>query len=416
MKEEFITVGDVSTAFLTSPAYDADSPKRYVGYRQYKGGALRIYELLGSVYGQKDASQRFYESLRDHLLSQGFTQSKNDVCLYVRGSLRIGTHVDDVIARGTKADSEWFWSMMTAKYALKSWNYVAAGQPAIYCGLHITMRRDGGDTIYCIDQNADVAAFLADHIQNGIRPLKAPMANKQAMYEDETEVSQVQTKWFRSGLMSISWFACQTRFDLSHTVSRLAQKMAKPTVSAVNALKRVLAYMTYRPEFTLSVVRAKRTDEWKLYTDSDHAGDAPTTSKSHTGTIFFLNGMAVHWKSKKQPITALSSAAAEVYAFSEADKEANSLLWRAEEAGIKVKWPINIFEDNKATISFQQSAQPSTKLKGVYNLRWHWVLELRDTNKYMATKVATDQNIADLLTKCYKPHEMERMLRLCRMV
>ena len=150
----------------------------------------------------------------------------------------------------------------------------------------------------------------------------------------------------------------------------------------------------YRPEFTLSVVRAKRTDEWKLYTDSDHAGDAPTTSKSHTGIIFFLNGMAVHWESKKQPITALSSAAAEVYAFSEAVKEDNSLLWRAEEAGIKVKWPINIFEDNKATISFQQSTQPSTKLKGVYNLRWHWVLELRDTNKYMATKVATDQNIA----------------------
>ena len=112
----------------------------------------------------------------------------------------------------------------------------------------------------------------------------------------------------------------------------------------------------------------------------------------------------------------MSSAAAEVYAFSEAVKEANSLLWRAEEAGIKVKWPINIFEDNKATISFQQSTQPSTKLKGVYNLRWHWVLELRDTNKYMATKVATDQNIADLLTKCYKPHEMERMLRLCRIV
>ena len=78
-EEEFIFVGDISTAFLTSPPYDADSPKRYVGYRQYKGGPLKMYELLGSLYGQKDASQRFCESLRDHLLSQGFTQSKNDV-------------------------------------------------------------------------------------------------------------------------------------------------------------------------------------------------------------------------------------------------------------------------------------------------------------------------------------------------
>ena len=101
------------------------------------------------------------------------------------------------------------------------------------------------DTIYCIDQNADVAAFLADHIQNGIQPLKAPMPNKQAVYEDETEVPQTQAKWFCSIHMSISWFACQKRFDLSHPVSRLAQKMANPTVSAVNELKRVLAYMTY---------------------------------------------------------------------------------------------------------------------------------------------------------------------------
>jgi hypothetical protein len=278
------------------------------------------------------------------------------------------------------------------------------------------MRKDGGSTIYCIDQNADVATFLADHIAQGIRPLKAPMPDKQAMYEDETEVSATQAKWFRSVLMSISWFACQTRFDLSHTVSRLAQKMSKPSVSAVRELKRVLAYIAYRPEFTLSAVRAKRSDDWRFCVDSDHAGDTPTTSKSHSGMIFFLNGMAIHWKSKKQPITALSSAAAEVYAFSEAVKETNSVLWRAEDIGIKVEWPINIYEDNKATISFQQSTQPSTKLKGVYNLRWHWVLELRDTNKYIAKKIPTDQNIADMLTKCYKPHEMERMLKLCHMI
>jgi hypothetical protein len=107
-------------------------------------------------------------------------------------------NVDDVIVRGTKADSEWFWSMMTAKCALKSWNHVAVGQPATYCGLHITMRRDGTDTICCIDQNADVAAFLADHIQNGIRPLKAPMPNKQAIYEDDNEVSQIQAKFMVS--------------------------------------------------------------------------------------------------------------------------------------------------------------------------------------------------------------------------
>ena len=54
--------------------------------------------------------------------------------------------------------------------------------------VRISMRKDGGSTIYCIDQNADVATFPVEHIAQGIRPLKAPMPNKMAIYEDETEV------------------------------------------------------------------------------------------------------------------------------------------------------------------------------------------------------------------------------------
>ena len=41
------------------------------------------------------------------------------------------------------------------------------------------------------------------------------------------------------------------------------------------------------------------------------------------------------------------------------------------------------------------------------------VLELRDTSKVRAVKIATDMNIADILTKCYKPHELIRMLKIC---
>ena len=121
----------------------------------------------------------------------------------------------------------------------------------------------------------------------------------------------------------------------------------------------------YRPEFALSVRRVKQENNWKFYVDSDHAGDAPYNTRSHTGLIFFLNGMPILWESKKQPVTAMSNAAAEVYAFSEAVKQVNLLLWRAEEIGVQVSWPVKIQEDNKATISFQQSTTPSSKLRGI---------------------------------------------------
>jgi len=118
------------------------------------------------------------------------------------------------------------------------------------------------------------------------------------------------------------------------------------------------------------------------------------------------------WRSNKQPVTALSSAAAEIYAFSEAVKDVNLLLWRAEEAGVHVNWPVTIYEDNKATISFQKSTTPNSKLKGVYNLRWNWVLQLKNTKKYIATKVDTNMNKADMGTKCYTPADMTKGLKL----
>lgn len=121
-------------------------------------------------------------------------------------------------------------------------------------------------------------------------------------------------------------------------------------------------------------------------------------------------------RSNKQPQTALSSAAAETHAFSEAVKDSKHLAWRIEDTGQRIPRPIEMLEDNKATISFQKTTKTSTKLRGVYNLRWNWVTELRDTNEIKATKVDTDNNIADMLTKCQPRSKIEQFLRMLNIV
>ena len=44
-----------------------------------------------------------------------------------------------------------------------------------------------------------------------------------------------------------------------------------------------------------------------------------------------LNGVPVHWRSSRQPVTALSSAEAEIYALAEAVKCGRLFNWRYEE-------------------------------------------------------------------------------------
>ena len=117
------------------------------------------------------------------------------------------------------------------------------------------------------------------------------------------------------------------------------------------------------------------------------------------GVIILLNGMPVHWRSNKQPKTSLSSACAEIYALSEAVKDASLRMWVAEEMGMEVKWPIQILVDNAAGVSFQHSTCVSTKLRGIFNLRDQWIRELKDEKKVNTVHVPTDKNLADMLTK-----------------
>jgi len=299
---------------------------------------------------------------------------------------------------------------MDTRFGMKEWGFVGLGRPRTYLGMRVSLHMDKGERVYALDQPRSMRELLAEHVPNGIRPVKSPMPRKGEIYKDERELDKQRTKWYRSVLMAVSWHATMTKVDLSQVVSSLAQWMQRPTEGALRALMRVLAYLHHRPEFTLLARRGGKGNEWMFYVDSDLGGDVPVSTRSQTGVMMMCNGMPVGWRSNKQPKTAFSSAAAEIYAFSEAVKDVQSLLWRAEEMGVRVDWPCRIHEDNAATIAFQGSKTSGTKIKRVYNLRWEWVRELRDSQIVEAVKIDTDKNVADLLTKCQEWYQLKKLL------
>ena len=78
-------------------------------------------------------------------------------------------------------------------------------------------------------------AFLTDTPVVGI-PLKSPMRDRNDLYVNDTSASKQEATWFRSKLMSCSYYACWIRLDITCTVNRLAQKLSAPSVSAVDEL------------------------------------------------------------------------------------------------------------------------------------------------------------------------------------
>ena len=128
-----------------------------------------------------------------------------------------------------------------------------------------------------------------------------------------------------------------------------------PTLGTVKSLKVLAGYLKKTVSQKLGGSRLLSMDDhFSIFTDSDHHGDKLMTSKSQTGVLVLLNGIPVHWRSNKQPVTADSPACAEIYALKEGVRDSRLLLWVADEMGIAVSWPFVVNCDSKQAISFQQ--------------------------------------------------------------
>ena len=415
---------------------------RYVKYKPYPGAHTRLFLLRGCLYGQRTAPYVWWETLSEWMVEQGFTQSKNDPCvyhraydtkvspdglgevhtgienervrltewgyvesktqpdLYIRHAVTAATHVDDIITRGHRRSTIAFWASVKNKFDVKYWDIVDYDNPMVYCAKRVSKVKRAGKVWYTVDQTEDIADFLADNNMTSVRGQHAPMPNKHEISSDPTPVSEQEHKMYRSLVGSLTYF-CETRHDIAYEVTRLAQGLAAPTKGHMLALKRVMAYLSTVPDMRLMVPRVIG-DVWRIYSDSDHAGDTTVgTNRSHTGIVILLNGMPVTWKSNKQPVTAFSSASAEIYAMSECCKEARLISWIAEEMGRTVPWPLDVYVDNAAGVSYQHSTCALSKQRGVYDQRTDWVQELKDEKQINAVKIETARNLADLYTKCH---------------
>ena len=331
----------------------------------------------------------------------GYTQAKNDKCLYVHGRTRhsVGAHVDDCITRGSKIQTEVFWAEAAERFELKGWGIVEPGQSRTYLSRRICCEVRAGVQWYSMDQERDIADFLEEEGMTVVRTVGAPMASITELMENRVELDRETAAKVRSQIGSMSYFATKTRPDIACEVNLVAQDMKTPRTGTAKAVKRIMAYLSSTVDRRLWVPRVTG-NEWECYSDSDHAGNRSHGDyKSRTGVLILLNGMPIHWRSNKQPVTAMSSAAAEVVALSDTMKDMRLRIWVAEEANIEVKRPITVLVDNKAAKSFQEGTNPESKLQGVFDMRWEWVKELKNAKEFTVKHVTTDKNLADALTK-----------------
>lgn len=322
--------------------------------------------------------------------------------------------VDDIIVRATKNETEKFYKRLNKKFKAKAPEYLSEEAPICFLGFDIKMVKEEGKTKISMDQTTALNRFLDDQNVKFTKGLKCPMPDGKAMWTDMRRLSAEETKKYQQLVGALNYFSITTRYDISHAVSRLGQMAANPTKGAAKALVRVLRYLRANDKLALEG-EVTQENVFECYSDSDHAADRPQITKSQTGVMITLNGVPVQWASKKQvAMTATSSALAEIYALSETARQSQLTVWKLQELGIQVSNPIIIQVDNTQAISFQRSTCLVSKLRGMVDLRWAWVQELRDKKKIGVQKVGTDLNKADILTKCMPAYKYSMRLRTLR--
>ena len=233
------------------------------------------------------------------------------------------------------------------------------------------------------------------------------------------------TNQLQSILGSLQWLATCTRPDLSTITNMLAKYQANPSQGHIDAAKHVLRYVKGTKSMGITF-SSKDNDKLQSFvkfpipasqitalTDANWGpqdasipkpGLPPVEldlfkSRSVSGYVIWLGG-PMHWVSKRQTITARSSAESEIYATDECVKQLQQLTHIIEELNvgdIVMPNPTPVYNDNAACIKWSHSL--TTKGLRHLQMRENAVREQILAKNITLEHIAGAVNLADMFTK-----------------
>ena len=155
------------------------------------------------------------------------------------------------------------------------------------------------------------------------------------------------------------------------------------------------------------VFKGKKPSCMEVYVDSDHATDMEN-GRSVTGRAVFYGGDYIGGEASKQSTTEGSSTGAEIRASAAATKHTIGDQIMIKMMGRDVSLPTPVFIDNQATINLYHSPRLGKKVKYLA-LDILMCRDVEENGLVKYVKVATEANIADMMTKALPGPQLARL-------
>lgn len=320
-------------------------------------GHPRVFQLLKSVYGLKQAPKNWYDRVTTFLSSLGFRRSRYDLCVYFawRSSdcMFLAFHVDDFVIATSSGD----WEDEFIKAFAKEFEIKDLGEPKLLLGMTVEYSRELRKLkLSCpITLRKLIKGAGFEDCNPSPAPLSEPK-DADVVAADDDDVGGLDVA---SIVGSLNYAATVCRPDLAVPSSWCGSERHEPTVAGVMNLRKTLRYCKGSLTEGISVRHTKKSSvQVDATSDSDWGGDLrhrlKPTGKSRGGGLIRVAGFPVWWFTKLQTVVALSSAQAEVNALTSVCKRVLHVRRLVTELGFD-QGPTPVGVDNEAALSIARS-------------------------------------------------------------
>jgi len=326
---------DVVTAFLGSKLHE----EVYVSLPVGVFGRERLACLNRSLYGLKQSPRCWYTTIDNFLITKmGFRQGRFGCCVdtHDNGTI-LALYVDDMLIAGALREVKLICDKLKSTFEMVDLGTVSHFLDMVVSidtnGLTISLTQEGYNDL-----------VLEQFGMASCKPVGTPREKDKLGMKGGGDKPYDRTLYLQL-IGSLGWIATGTRPDIALAVSYLGRFNADPNNRHWRCAKRVLRYLAGTKKLWLSLGGEMRGVRLAGFVDSDFASNAGTL-KSTSGYVFLLGMGMIQWHSKRQALTATSTADAEFIASASAIQE---LVWFQNliKEIIRFKLPVStLYNDN----------------------------------------------------------------------
>ena len=397
---------DVKSAFLNGELEDEIFMKQPSGFVDKRYPA-KVCKLNKSLYGLKQSARCWNLMIDEYLKTSNYIQNKADPCVYYRTEvvdrkeiiMIIAVYVDDTIICSNNIN------MLNAEKERLSSRFEMDDRGELHFILGMEVNRDRKKRILTIDQKLYLKNVLKRFGMEDCKPVSTPIEPGTKFCKLTAGEEVIDETLYQAAVGSLNYAAIATRPDLSVAVGKLSQFMKNPGKEHWTGVKRVFRYI----QGTLNHgLKFNHSDSFKLYgySDADLAG-CVDTRKSTSGHVFRIGDSTISWRSKKQPIVALSSTEAEYVALCAAAQETIWLRNLLKDINILQPGATTLYEDNQGAIALSKNPKNHPRTKHI-DIKYHYVRETVENNFINLLYCPTADMLADVMTKGLPKYSFEK--------